>query len=262
MAGLTNWYVVRRRGGMVSSHGCLIDTNDPAVTPWVRSLIFWGFYERPELRFVRRYLRAHLDVVELGGSLGVVTAQIGRRLEPGRRLVSVEANPDLIELLEKNANRNAPALRLTVLNRAIAYSGTPVDFVEISFGNSNLAAWISQPSERSRARRIPVATLSGLLASHEIGPYALVSDIEGAEAGFLLRDPAALDRCALLIIELHDTEFEGRRLSIADLVRIVTQERGFALVESRKDVYVFKSLKAVAEPGSSAGAATAAGSGL
>ena len=71
------------------------------------SLIFWGFYESAELRLIRKHLPATLDVVELGGSLGVVAAHIGQRLEPGRQLISVEANPALIEALRTNITRSA-----------------------------------------------------------------------------------------------------------------------------------------------------------
>jgi FkbM family methyltransferase len=223
---------VLRRGG------CTIDTNDPVVTPWVRSLIFWGFYERPERRFVKQYLPATQDVVELGGSIGVVSAQIGKRLEAGRRLVVVEANPRSMRLLEANAKTNAPDLRVSVVHAALARTQEPV---EIAFGESTLAAWINDSSSaHPNVSRVPGTTLSHLLSEQQIGAYALVSDVEGAEAGLFLFDSAALARCTLMIIELHATTVEGRKLAVDDLQRIATEQLGFSLIDRNRDVFVFQ----------------------
>jgi FkbM family methyltransferase len=223
---------VLRRGG------CTIDTDDPVVTPWVRTLIFWGFYERPERRFVKQYLSATQDVVELGGSIGVVSAQIGKRLEAGRRLVVVEANPRSMRLLEANAKTNAPDLRVTVVHAALARTQGPI---EIAFGESTLAAWINDSSSAHRnVSRVPGTTLSRLLCEQQIGEYALVSDVEGAEAGLFLFDSAALARCTLMIIELHATRVEGRTLAVDDLQRIATEQLDFSLIDRNRDVFVFQ----------------------
>jgi FkbM family methyltransferase len=202
-------------------------------------LIFWGFYERPELQFVQKYLPSTLDVVELGSSIGVVSAQIARRLTTGRQLVCVEANPGAVRLLRENTSRNAPSLRVSVYNNAVAYAAEQPEFADISFGNSNLAAWISHPSEQHKGCRLGTATLHDLLVRHGIGFYALVSDIEGAEAGLLFFDAQSLENCRLLIIELHTTEFQGRKLSVSDLAGFITDHLGFALKDKRRDVYVF-----------------------
>jgi FkbM family methyltransferase len=223
----------------IPSGRCVIDTSDPIVTPWVRSLIFWGFYESAELRLVEKYLPATLDVVELGASLGVVSAHIGRRLESGRQLISVEANPALVASLRANIASNAPQVRASVHNNAVFSGPDRPEFVELAFGDSNLAAWIRQPGDGAQSCRIRTATLSELLAAHGIGPYALVTDIEGAEAGLLLSEREALASCKLLIAELHDTEWLGRKFSVQDLVRLAIDEVGFVLRDQYRNVFVF-----------------------
>ena len=112
----TDLAVRRLMGGRVGNRGSRIDTNNPAVTPWVRTLVYWDMYETAELRFVQRYLPSDLDVVELGGSIGVVASQIARRLEPGRQLISVEANPQIVNLLRENIGKNGPQIRATVVH--------------------------------------------------------------------------------------------------------------------------------------------------
>ena len=79
--------------GQIANRGRVIDTNDFAVSAWVRTLVFWGIYETAELRLIERHLPRDIDVIELGGSIGVIAAQIAGHLIPGTRLISVEANP-------------------------------------------------------------------------------------------------------------------------------------------------------------------------
>jgi FkbM family methyltransferase len=238
MVRLLGWPLKVVYGNIIPSNGSVIDTNDPAVTPWARTLIFWGFYERPETRFVRKYLPANHDVVELGGSIGVVSAQIGRRLEAGRQLVCIEANPSLMRLLHQNATRNAPGVRVSVRNCAVAYSDEPSEFVELMCGKSNLSGRVARPGTRDTCR-VPATTLTQLLSDHGINSCSIVSDIEGAEAGLLMSDSQALAGCQLLIIELHESEVKGRRVSIADLVRILTVDLEFNQIDQRHNVYVF-----------------------
>jgi len=203
-------------------------------------MIFWGFYESAELRLIKHYLPATLDVVELGGSLGVVSAHIGRRLEPGRQLISVEANPALMHVLRANLTGNAPHVRASTHNFAVCSGPDRPEFVEVGFGDSNLAAWIAHPGDGGGSCWVPSVTLSDLLAWHEIGSYALVSDIEGAEAGLFLSEQDALANCKLLIAELHQTKWHGRKLSVQDLVRIVIDDVGFVLKDRYRDVFVFQ----------------------
>src|SRR4051794_25130001 len=87
---------------VVRSDSSSIRVASPFVKPSTKAALFWGFYESAERRFVTRYLRRDLDVVELGGSIGVVSSLIASRLEGHARLISVEANPGLIDVLSSN----------------------------------------------------------------------------------------------------------------------------------------------------------------
>jgi FkbM family methyltransferase len=242
---LTDLVARRFYGGMIPNRGRRIDTNDPSVTPWVRSLVFWDLYESAELRLIQRHMPKDLDVIELGGSIGVVASQIAGCLGAGRRLVSVEANPQIVDLLRRNIEANGPQVRATVVHGAVAYGTPPAEYVEMSFGNSTLAAWVSQSGEQGAVCRVPRVTLGDLASRNEIGRFALVADIEGAEAGIFAREREALSRCPLMIIELHETTFEGRDLTIPDLVAMAG-ELGFTVKDSHRDVYVLENKAALA----------------
>ena len=63
-----------------------------------------------------------------------------------------------------------------------------------------------------------------------------------AEAGIFVHDKEILIRCCpLMIVELHETPFEGRRLSIPDLVTMA-KELGYTVKDNRRNVYVFENL--------------------
>ena len=126
-------------GGRIPHRGARIEV-PPHGDPRVIAALFWGTYESAEIRFVRAHLQGDLDVVELGSSLGGVSSEIARRLQPGRQLVCVEANPDLLGILGRNLQRNAPHVQVQLVHGAINYCGRPE--VEFAIGESNLSSHV------------------------------------------------------------------------------------------------------------------------
>ena len=181
--------------------------------------LWWGFYEAYEIAYVQRFLPPAMDVVELGTSLGVVTSQIAMKLGM-RRLITVEANQALIPIAARNVKRNAPDAHVRYLHGAIDYQsqGATVSF------SLDASQW-SRVGSTGTVIDVPRVSLSGILAQEHIGDYALVSDIEGAEAGILTSDADALIRCRLIVIELHDSA----STSIEDLLQGF-QNRGYMLI--------------------------------
>lgn len=223
--------VAAATGDRLRSRGALVDTSSPLVLPEVKASLFWGLYESAEIRFIQRHLPADLDVVELGASLGVVSSHIARRLAPGRRLVCVEPNAALRPLAERNVGLNATGVALTQVTGAVAYGAPTVRF-EAARRNidSRLAGGLA-------GVEVPAVQLGRLLAQQGLGDFALVSDIEGAEAAVLAEDGAALARCRLIIAELHATTHAGQAVSVEMLVGWV-ERLGFTVVDRHGPVVV------------------------
>lgn len=222
----------------------------PGVSPRLAADIFWGIYESGEIRFLQRHLRSELDVVELGSSLGVVACHIGRMQKPGKKLVCVEANSELVPALRRNVASNLPDRPVIVLNRAIDYNPSR-DTVPLVFGNTSLGGRTVGRSVEDAHLLVPTTTLSALLREQEIeGPYALVSDIEGAESGIIRHDAAALARCEQLLIELHDPE-DGGGETATSLATALREEYGFELRRRHGAVFLFERVSRIraAEPG-------------
>ena len=220
-------------GGCIPHRGARIEV-PASADPRVIAALFWGTYESAEIRYVRAHLQGDLDVVELGSSLGGVSSEIARKLQPGRRLVCVEANPDLLGILGRNLQRNAPHVQAQLVHGAISYDGQPE--VEFAIGESNLSSHLGSSA---RARRVPAVTLAGVLAQTGLGDFALVSDIEGAEAGMFEQDAPAMARCRLLIIELHHVRHAGTNHTPDSLIALIERRTGMHLLARYAEVCTF-----------------------
>lgn len=227
----------------VPSNGLEIITGDD-IDPRVKAYLFWGIYESAEIRFIHQYLGAKLDVIELGSSLGVVSCHIARKLMPdrARRLICVEANPYLRQLIANQLNHNVPEVKVTIVSAAIDYSCAPGSDDRIAFGlgATNLDSSVAGHSLPDQMVEVETVTLGALIEREKISAYALVSDIEGAELGIFLHDHEALCGCRQIIIELHEAhDTDGNCLSVQSLIDVIESVHGFRLTAQRGPVCVF-----------------------
>jgi FkbM family methyltransferase len=229
--------ITRLFHGRIPSQGFVFDV-DNAYFPAVNAAsLFWGFYEMREIAYVRRFLRSDLDAVEFGSGIGAVSMPIIKKQDRNRKLICVEPNPYLVETLEMNVRLNAPWKQVTIVNRAVDYSGR--DRVglrvcknnlgsKIDMGNADDLVWISS------------TTLSELLSKYDVGDFVLVSDAEGAEVSMIIEDAQSLSRCRQLIIELHASDHEGKMYTIENLRKVLEWAYGFRLKTCWRDVHVFE----------------------
>ena len=219
---------------------CVIDTGSSLVVPRIKAKLFLRGYEPVEIGFVKKYLRPDRDVIDLGSSLGVVTSHIGRKLNAGRRIIGVEANPHLLDIIRANVTRNAPHVQVEIVSGAVDYPPDAREFVELVLGSDNLMAHIVEDEVVPQGIFVPVISLSEIIRSQHIGEYTLVSDIEGSEAGLLEMDGAALATCRQMIIELHHTVRRDRIIRAEELATALREKHGFRQIDRRGQVYVFE----------------------
>jgi FkbM family methyltransferase len=200
----------------IRHRGLWFDTRSADFTPRVRAQMFWGIYEGAETRMIRTFLRGSTTVVELGSSLGITAAHVASVMAPGGQLICVEANPNLVAGLRERTRWRLANVRVDVVHAAVAdYCGDAALFIADQTVGSRLHP-DSQPNESTVC--VPALTLREILRQQELTDFDLVSDIEGAEVAFLLQDPSVLLTCRRAIIELHDTVYCGRPISVFDLV--------------------------------------------
>lgn len=201
--------------------------------PGVGNALLRRKYEREEASFILKRLPNHLPVIELGGSLGVVSALIRSKLLPETPHVIVEANPGLIEICRENAGEGA-AGTTQVLNRALGYGASVLRFaVGDSVHASHLAATDDKRERTIEVAAVTLAELAALVASDRA--FALVCDIEGGELDLVRNEQAILRNAAIVIMELHQRSYPFGATDEGEILRVM-EEIGFRLEGRDSDV--------------------------
>lgn len=210
-----------------------------SLEPKVKAAIFFGIYESAETKFIRNYLRSDLDVVELGSSIGFVSSVIARKLDPGKKLICVEANENVISSLKSNI-QSFTDINIFVNNVAINCFSCDLDFIT---NKNNLVSSYVSKSDKSILEKSDIRSvrLSEILEAHSINDFSLVMDIEGAETGILLYDKDSLVRCQVIIAELHESIDYNLNsvVTVEKLVDLIKQS-GFVLRAQRGCVCFFE----------------------
>lgn len=212
--------------------GTRILTDAGCVLPSMKASIFWGFYESAEIRTIRRFLDPDLDVLELGANIGVTSCQILRLLSPGRTLVCVEPNPEAVGLLRRNLELNGGHDARVI--EAAVHQGAEGQ-VALSQPENILTARVQGPEGQGCGTgaqggcyvEVAALPLSQIIQRAGLQTFALVADIEGAEAGFILQPREVLTGCRQIIMELHRSVWEGRAVTVEDLLEALEVVHGF-----------------------------------
>ena len=200
--------------------------------------IFFGFYERGEIRFINKYLNPLLDVIELGASLGIVSSHIIRKLNKQSKLLLVEANPFLESTITANVTKhNTNQIAYKVLNYAVSYNA---DKVKLRITSDNTESRVIKDSI-SQGTELSIETISLLSLVNKLGEkkYALVCDIEGSEIEWIIHESECLNNCQQLLIELHAVDY-GKHYSVDDIKNLIIDKHKFKLIDNRGPVCYFE----------------------
>ncbi len=227
------WY-----GGQIPFRGMTINTDHPHVPRSVVPRLYWNLYESAEVDFVRRVLRPDLPVIELGSCIGVVASVVARRQDRLSRLVSVEANPHLQDIIRENVTRNVLGKELDVVAGAIDYSGAKT--VRFSVSSDAVSSHVGE-TDGMDSYDVRALQLASLLEEQGIdGEYALICDIEGAEAEIVFSESVALHRCQQFIVELHPGRYGPWNTDIQAVQSALLDRHGFTQTARRGNVVVYE----------------------
>jgi hypothetical protein len=208
----------------------------------VKRLLWRGGYELPERKMIGRILKPGMSVVELGGSIGVLTSVISHRIGTTGRLVSVEASADLV--------RQAADLLQSCSQTTIVHGfGFPVEsldsgvsitgFVEDQGSLGGFVRFGHERAATSGKMTDLLWDLNRLRKVFTITPEVLVCDIEGSEVVLLDKSPAWPTTIRDVVIEIHPQFLPN---GDADQERIVERIRteGFELQERESQTFWFR----------------------
>jgi FkbM family methyltransferase len=216
----------------IQRDGISIDVRSHLVSNKTIASFFFNSYESSERRFIRKYLRKDLPVIEIGSSIGIVSTLIGKMIE--QPLYCIEANPQLIPIIEQHLRQNR-IKNYQVFNYAVGDSTS--DYLYFEKGETNIHGKVFK-RQTENSVPVPVTSISAFKSQHEIDNFVLVSDIEGAEIYILENDLQSLRSCQQIIIETHDTRLNGVEYKYHQLKDLIIGS-GFKLIDSYGPNYVF-----------------------
>lgn len=214
---------------------CVFDVSSPLISPKIKSALLTGNYESEERDFFRKYVPYEDPLVELGGSIGVLSCITNKCLEPPNDHLVVEADPELAELLEQNRELND--CNFGIVSSAIGYDSETVSLHrkgEVILGSTTNKTGVTETIS------VPAVTLEGAIREKFDGPFNLICDIEGTEHDLVREETDLLQRrVKYLLIELHDSpEANSPKHTIDRLL-----DADFELLEKTGAVYCLRNRK-------------------
>lgn len=217
-------------------------------TKWVLKR---GDYEKPERELLHRIVKPGMQVLELGGSIGIVTSVLAKLVGPTGRIVSVEASPELsrhsrtwleapgrVDIVTGYAFPvwHLPAgLKVAGFHQTCSLGGT------VNFSvDENGAASAGSGGVAVAAPETPESfDLSTLSERFNLNPEVLVADVEGSEAIVLSQRPEYPESLRAICIELHDWLYPNGQADEKAIVKVFENE-GFKLTERIHLAWLFE----------------------
>ena len=227
--GITISYFLKDK---IKYNSLVFDTSSIRISPYIKSMIFWGLYEKAEIKFANKYIKGDRDIIELGSSLGIVSCTLGK-LKGDSKLICIEINPALIDIISANLKLNKIE-NVVVLNIGIGRSG---DVLFFEGGEHNTHGKVLN-FQTSTTLQVKLLSLSYVKEKYKIDDgFILVCDIEGSEIDIVLNEPSLLEKCSMIILESHDVSRSDHNYSYVN-VKDLFLEIGFCVIDEYDNNYV------------------------
>jgi FkbM family methyltransferase len=154
-------------------------------------------YELSERNLVKKYVHKNDTILELGGSVGVISCFSNQILTDKTRHIVVEPNPNVIPFLNLNKEENSCEF---TIEQCIVSSG--VSEIDFYIYKSHLTSSVYSLKESDREKiSVKSITIDKLSEKHNLAFNTLIMDIEGFEYNFLLENK--INFFSKMIIEFH-----------------------------------------------------------
>jgi len=208
--------------------------------------ILRGGYETAERRLVAKFVKEGDRILEFGGSLGVVSSILAKRVGSAGRVVSVEPDDSLRPAFDYQMQLNSLKVDcVCALGCPIWADSVPSEWKSKSFSNQghSLSGRAESESEsaESGVDSAPWKTALEICRESSLEPNVLIVDIEGAETVWCEHTPNFPESVNLLIVEFHP-EINGEDVA-GQAVQAVVNE-GFEVVGFSRTVLAFQRSKA------------------
>jgi FkbM family methyltransferase len=182
----------------IEYHGVFIPTEHDVFDRNVRSRFLRNKYESQEITAIDRHINHNADIIDIGASTGFLTVYLLNNCNPEARAIAVEANPELIPLLEEVRNINDVQFNI----EEAAYHSSN-DRVEFNIHPLTVGGSVQRDTKNTVT--ISSISLESIVQKYGIKQCVCIVDIEGGEADLISNELSILEEyCQILIIEFHE----------------------------------------------------------
>ena len=228
----------KKNGDSYRIHG-LEETVPGHISPGIRYILAKGRpYEVDEIKLVASILKKGINVIELGGSIGLLSRVIRNKIGPTATHLIIEADPTLIDTCRQNSEIGSEKGKTKVLHAALAYVDTPT--LAFKKGKTAHTGKIATSSEKGNIH-VPAIELKELIQKMpKSKELILVSDIEGAEYEMFEKESREVfSNFSYAIIEIHPKTFQSLNKSEAGFKNIIA-EKGFSIIQREENVLLLR----------------------
>jgi FkbM family methyltransferase len=205
-----------------------------------------GIYEIHERNLLRQCNIFEDDVIiEMGGSIGVITAILSDKLSDSGFLFSIEADKKLTNTSQKVMGKKNirivngygfPVFRFENEIRINKFEKNTSDLGGIVHFDYNLNK-NEQSNNKNNSNDVTIYTINSIIKLISLNPTVLVIDIEGSEKIILDQKPNFPKSIRLIIIELHPDIYS---ISNQNKIIDVIQDEGFMLSQKSSNNFLFE----------------------
>ena len=193
------------------------------------SYFFYDDYEKHERALIKKHIDSEDVVLELGGSIGVVSCTINKLIKSKINHIVLEPNPNLIYFLEKNKKINECDFKI---EQFILGNGKDYEFnVSKEFLSSSIYSSIDS-TEKIHIKSIKLEDLEN---KYKTRFNTLIMDIEGQESEVLSK--IDLSKFKKIIFELHEDILDSNDVNN---LKINLKENNFMMLEKIDSVEYWK----------------------
>ncbi len=190
-------------------------------------LLLDGSYEPALLETARNLARPDRDVIDVGANVGFYSVALTPLLDRRRRIIAIEPNADVADILRRNLERNGMADRVSVLELAAASDSAGRTLRHI-IGKSEFSTIgrLTHPAALGdiTTASIETTTLDQVAKQYGLEPGFIKIDVEGAEDSVLAGAVEVMGRYSPIILcELSDRLLRPNGSSFREVIEFMAR---------------------------------------
>lgn len=203
----------------------------------IKLILNKGEYECPERNLLRSIDLNGETVIEMGGSIGILTAILANKVGSNGKVISVEASQRLTSYSKSWLEINQNIKVITGFGFPVLKVKSQIDILKFDESGSSLVGQIVyKNSNKNLNNESSIYDIQKISNLFNITPTILIIDIEGSEKIIIEQKPDFPSTIKLLLLELHPGIY-GESIKLEIINRVITE--GFTIKASEENVYLF-----------------------